>query len=555
MDGLSATTLTLTARRGGAEPERRDDRLVLRGEWEWLLRGPASDLALARAALAGVAEHLADDLLLLSFGNAVGFFDVPGLGRLEVVSGKWDQRHFARMLDDLTMIAAGLPFAASETAALPYDRAIADQPDVLYHLFAYLRHILSDDPPPERRLLPALRLILREPHQRFAQTRRTVPIELARGLDPAGFVGIATGAGGFSRVPPAIAARLPVARALRGHLPQRVDEPHAVITRDTPENRFVKSFLGQAGGILARMRRAMIDQRASTFRNRVLADCDTMDAVLHPILSHALWSEVGPMVHLPAASPVLQRRRGYREVYGHFGRLRLATRLPLAEAAMRDLLAAKDIAHLYELWCFFTLVEVATRLLGPPRIAERPHADDFQVGVRWDLAVTWPDGTRLLYNPRFARSRAAERRTYSVPLRPDIALVVPTGAGAGLQLFDAKFRLDRLDAFLPAAGAEDETDEERAEERRGTFKRADLYKMHTYRDAIPRARSVWVLYPGTEFRLFRDDATLPVATSPHCLGPGILDGVGAVPLAPDGGVNAAIELVLDQLLGTAEGTV
>lgn len=552
MDHLPVgTTLNLTSRRNGEVPLRYDDRLVVRGEWEWLLRGPAADLDDAATALVGVAERLGDDLLLLNFGNAVGFFDVPALGRLEVVSGKWDQRHFARMLDDLTTIATGLPFAASETAGLPYDRSVADQPDILYHLFVYLRHILSDDPPPERRLLPALRLVLREPHQRFAQTRRTVPAELARGLDPAGFVGIATGAGGFTRVSPAIAARLPVARALRGHLPERVDEPHAAITRDTPENRFVKAFLGQASGIVARMRRVMLAARPGAFRDRVLGDCAAMDAALRPILGHALWQEVGRMVHLPAASPVLQRRRGYREVYSHFGRLRLATRLPLTESAMRDLLAAKDIAHLYELWCFFAVVEATTRLLGPPRSAERPRADDLQVVASWDLAVTWPDGTRVLYNPRFSRSRSAARRTYSVPLRPDIALAVPTGPNEGLHLFDAKFRLDRLDAFLPAAEAEEEGDEERAEERRGTFKRADLYKMHTYRDAIPHAHSVWVLYPGSEFRLFRDDPTLPVATAPHHLMPGTLAGVGAVPLAPDDGAHIPLERILARLLGTA----
>ena len=80
-----------------------------------------------------------------------------------------------------------------------------------------------------------------------------------------------------------------------------------------------------------------------------------------------------------------------------------------------------------------------------------------------------------------------------MPLRPDIALAISTGPNAGLHLFDAKFWLDRPDTLLPIA--DEETDDERQHEQRGTFKRADLYKMHTYRDAIPEARTVWILYP------------------------------------------------------------
>lgn len=528
----SDSALSLGARRDGQPPEERDGRLILRGEWEWLLRGPTAALDPIAAALGRLAERLAPELLLLGFGNAVGHFRLPGLPPLEVVSGKWDERHFARMLDELTAIAAGLPFAARETAGLPYDRSVADQPDVLYHLFVYLRYVLSDAPPPEGRLLPALRLILREPHRRFAQTRRVVPAALARDLDPAGFVALMSGAGGFVSAGSGAASRLPLARALRGHLPERVDESHAAITRDTPENRFVKAFLDQATGIVARMRRALAAERGA-FRDDLLGDCARLDTALRPIADHALWAEVGRMVHLPAASPVLQRRRGYREVYGHFGRLRLATRLPLTDTALRDLLAAKDIAHLYELWCFYTLVATITGILGAPVAAERPRADDFQVGISWDLAVTWAGGARLLYNPRFSRSRPTARRSYSVPLRPDIALVVPNGPNAGLHLFDAKFRLDRLATTFADTEDAAEDESERAEERRGTFKRADLYKMHTYRDAIHGARSVWILYPGTEFRHFTADPQAIVTQTITMLGAAAIEGVGAIPLAPD----------------------
>ena len=60
--------------------------------------------------------------------------------------------------------------------------------------------------------------------------------------------------------------------------------------------------------------------------------------------------------------------------------------------------------------------------------------------------------------------------------------------------------------------------------------------MHAYRDAIPDARSVWILYPGGQFRFFGFPgggglAGGRAACSPEGL-PGEVEGVGAVPVGP-----------------------
>ena len=63
--------------------------------------------------------------------------------------------------------------------------------------------------------------------------------------------------------------------------------------------------------------------------------------------------------------------------------------------------------------------------------------------------------------------------------------------------------------------------------------------MHAYRDAIPDARSGWILYPGAEFRFFGvpgggGGLGCRAGDSPEGL-PGEFDGVGAIPVAPVGG--------------------
>ena len=207
-----------------------------------------------------------------------------------------------------------------------------------------------------------------------------------------------------------------------------------------------------------------------------------------PIARHSMWEEVGRMVRIPFSSTVLQRRRGYRRVLQHFSRIRLAPMIPLDKDGMRDLLELKNIALLYELWTFFGLVHEISAVLGrPPVQSGRLASDLFQTAFAAGGTFEWDPGVRLVYNQRFSRSRRGQRHSYSVPLIPDIALRIPDGPNAGLHLFDAKFRVQALTDVGLAADDKD-ADDEKARERAGSFKRADIWKMHAYRDAIPDAR-------------------------------------------------------------------
>jgi predicted component of viral defense system (DUF524 family) len=102
------------------------------------------------------------------------------------------------------------------------------------------------------------------------------------------------------------------------------------------------------------------------------------------------------------------------------------------------------------------------------------------------------------------------------------------------QGFDAKYRLDRFEM------SESDVDDDAA-----TYKRADLYKMHTYRDAIIGMKTAFVVYPGTEFVFFeRSGAKREDPTSIT-----VADGVGAVPLRPiDADPAAELRALLAVLL-------
>ena len=87
-----SVSLSLKSRRQGEKPPIESGHYILQGELEWLLSGDHEQLIEIKQSLPGIAERLSADLLLLDFGNAVGFFTVPFLGRIEVISGKWGRQ-------------------------------------------------------------------------------------------------------------------------------------------------------------------------------------------------------------------------------------------------------------------------------------------------------------------------------------------------------------------------------------------------------------------------------------------------------------------------------
>ena len=102
--------------------------------------------------------------------------------------------------------------------------------------------------------------------------------------------------------------------------------------------------------------------------------------------------------------------------------------------------------------------------------------------------------------------------SWSRSFRPDYTLSIWPGDVTSVQAereelithihFDAKYRIDRLflsgDENISNEKDSNELSDLKLEEESGTYKRADLLKMHTYKDAIKRTGGAYVLYPGTE---------------------------------------------------------
>ena len=177
----------------------------------------------------------------------------------------------------------------------------------------------------------------------------------------------------------------------------------------------------------------------------------------------------------------------------------------------------KDVAALYELWCFFAVVRAVEQVLGrSPDSAERPRVDDVQVDLPWGLRVAWGEDVAVYYNLTFSQAHHDARRSASLQLRPDVVVRVRAGAVDTMHVLDAKLRIER------SGSAGLEQDESKS------FKWSDIAKMHAYRDALPAVQTAFVLYPGDEAEQFAIGGPEPGA-------------VGAVPLVPGDGLEHLVE--------------
>jgi PD-(D/E)XK nuclease superfamily len=108
--------------------------------------------------------------------------------------------------------------------------------------------------------------------------------------------------------------------------------------------------------------------------------------------------------------------------------------------------------------------------------------------------------------------------------------------------FDAKYRIDSIeqlfgldDEKMDATGVLADLADEKREQRLGRYKRADLLKMHAYRDAIRRTQGAYVLYPGDLSQRWQGFHE-------------ILPGLGAFPIKPGNGDATLAQFIRDVVM-------
>ena len=401
-------------------------------------------------------------------------------------------------------------------------------PETICQRFAFVRALLAS-----RRFRDAVQRVVSMPHRRWEQRQCVRP--LSRGPRPSAKLALQ-----FATAPRRI--RVPAGHSLAARfdsVPEYVDVFVSEECLDTPENRFVKHALRTFLGFVASVReRLEAIGRASD--SRVLEEARSLEARLSETLNRGFFREISEPTRLPLGSPVLQRKEGYREILSAWLQFDMAARL--CWSGGEDVYGAgkRDVATLYEYWVFFRLLDIVARtfrLGAPPAKALIEQTRDgfglqLKAGKYVAVAGEYDTGARRLavrfaYNRTFSRTGSDPECSYpsagswTERMRPDYTLSLwpaefPEDDAERQELithvhFDAKYRVKDIgdlfgepdEGFADPAKREEDLTDEKAAQARGTYKRADLLKMHAYRDAIRRTAGAYVVYPGARNQRWR----------------------------------------------------
>lgn len=252
-----------------------------------------------------------------------------------------------------------------------------------------------------------------------------------------------------------------------------------VQSNDTQENRFLKHALEQ---ITAKYE--LLKERIETIRgigDPMRDEMKEMLQTLKHLQRNPFFRTVGRFKGLNQESLVLQKATGYSQVYRTWNLLRRA--YSLNDGIYR--LQTKDIATLYEIWCFIEVSHIVKELLGGEVDIDHRNRMEMNVLFTWELGkgehsriLFRKDGVELaelVYNPKHTEmendSISMENMVVrTVAQKPDIVLQLTK---QDLQkdmkmtyLFDAKYRIEGK-----VNGVDTPPDDA-------------INQMHRYRDAI-----------------------------------------------------------------------
>jgi predicted component of viral defense system (DUF524 family) len=464
---------------------------------------------------------------VFNFGNFlgsgwIGIHNGPQL-RFEVISAKLSyEEQYLALLRDLTDQSLSLLF---DPEAPTQGKLIETEGEQKKPLEKFL--LLQASLPIEE-LKAAIGMIKARPHSQLESDDRWLPAGMATGLhamgDPIGR--IRWGMNSAGKPVPIEALEI-----------KRRD------TTDTTPNRFIKYAIGQ----FVEACRVIMDDPESGPRLTKLASELHAEYVLQSRLEVIKTS--GRQGRIPLENQVLQKREGYR----HYLRSWVIANKTLSikdindDGALSPSAENRQVPDLYEYWLFFFLAEALEGMAGALNL-DRRYVKELNPEGTVTITLPKSDAPRLIlrigkggearfialyYNRTFRPGTGYT--SYSLTLRPDYTVeTFPLIYGSTFEQcresadkmgaityihFDAKFRIANLD--LKRAGDSDVQDSDQIAD---DAKPEDVYKMHTYNEAIRGTAASVILYPG---RALEHE---PIRSFPKYRE--LIPGVGALAISP-----------------------
>lgn len=423
--------------------------------------------------------------------------------KLEVQSVKTSYRKDYRlMLEEITHKCTDLLLQSDSPVTQNFEVNQEADSKTMYQRFAFIKSIIDTE-----EFNDSIQKILSSPVTRWKETETIKDIRSVRRMSNNMLRQIGSANNRLE---------LPVTHSLAStvtSIPSKLRLNHKTETVDTPENRFIKHALFSFQSFLNDIReKAKSDKRLEL-------ESLLLEEKLEQYLSHSVFKELSALTTLPLNSPVLQRKEGYRGILRIWLMFDLAAKLVWHGG--EDVYSGnkRDVAVLYEYWLFFKLLDIVKEVfkIEPQNVEEliKPTSDglglQLKQGKHLPIEGVYKSETRELnvifsYNKTFSGDNSyPEAGSWTRSMRPDYTLSIwPYGISEEEAEkeelivhvhFDAKYKVEKFSEIL---GDESDLINEKEEHNKGTYKRADLLKMHAYKDAIRRTAGAYILYPGTD---------------------------------------------------------
>lgn len=329
---------------------------------------------------------------------------------------------------------------------------------------------------------------------------------------------------------------------------------------DIPENRLVKDLIRMVEKIISDLSKLNIE---STYISDKLLD---MTNSMKMISSDDWLSDISPLTRIPYESNVLRYRSGYSELFSMYQTLNLG--LSLMNKNYRDLVDGynKKLHAIYEQWCYICLFNYLKNkskndvrfplLKSDDGNTAIDNTDDVKFEIEKDHVKL---SIQLLCNINYQKDRNRQFKSYSIRLRPDFTMLITSNQTRRTFIvnFDAKYKCK------PKMNDEVITDD--SEITVGCWE-YDIYKMHTYRDALIHSCASFVLYPdrhNTSGTTFRKKTMISSDEKDFFM---VYPEVGAIPLSPSdlrnkskdekyNEIDRILDPILSKIMSVGEGTI
>lgn len=247
------------------------------------------------------------------------------------------------------------------------------------------------------------------------------------------------------------------------------------LTTNTVENRFFKHALFQTTTKYIHLKKYLEKNYAKSISVEFRNTLSEIEKSLNKAKNNPFFKSINCFKGFKQESLLIQRGTGYSTIYKNW--IMLNSGLSFLDGIQK--IDQKNIADLYEIWCFLEVKKIIQNLLGKENPDEIELAQiqidnfiiDFKEGQKSRILFRKDNGDEIeiFHELKFNKNEENGLKSYTVEQKPDIIVKLTKNdlkeKFKFTYLYDAKYRLDAKDEFdVPPVDA--------------------INQMHRYRDSI-----------------------------------------------------------------------